>query len=115
MRIRTRQKINELITIWVSSIIKAPLLNPLAPEAKLIQMTSTATKHAHKSFLSQLRGLFPYLSLGVEGWLWIGWVVSFGGFDGILFLVVGGARKELRNTLLTLILTSLKPNTQFIC
>jgi hypothetical protein len=28
-------------------ILKAPLLNSLAPEAKLIQVTSTATKHAN--------------------------------------------------------------------
>jgi hypothetical protein len=30
-------------------------------------------------------------------------------------LVVGGAGNKLRRTLLTLILTSLKPNTQFVC
>jgi hypothetical protein len=90
-------------------------LNPLALEAKLIQVTGTATKHAHKSFLSQLGSFFPHFSLWVEGWLWIGWVVSFGGFDYFLLLVVDGARNELRSILLTLVLTPLKANTQFVC
>jgi hypothetical protein len=49
-----------------------PLLDSLSPEEKLIQVTSTATKHANKSFLSRLGSFFPYLSLWVEGWLWIG-------------------------------------------
>jgi hypothetical protein len=40
--------------------------------------------------------------------------VSFDEFDYFL-LVVGGAGNKLRRTLLTLILTSLKPNTQFVC
>jgi hypothetical protein len=84
-------------------------------EAKLIQVTSTATKHANKSFLSWLGGFFPHFSLGVEGQLWIGCVVSFGGFDYFLHLVVVGARNKLRSTLLTLILTSLKADTQFLC
>jgi hypothetical protein len=66
-RIRTRQKINELIAIWVSSIIKAPLLDSLEMEAKLIQVTSMTTKHVNKSFLSSLEGFFPHFSLGVEG------------------------------------------------
>jgi hypothetical protein len=52
------------------------LLNSLASEAKLIQVARMATKHANKSFLSWLGGFFPYLSLWVEGWLWIGWVVG---------------------------------------
>jgi hypothetical protein len=39
------------------------------------------TKHAHKNFLSQLGGFFPNFSLRVEGRFWVGWVVSFGGFD----------------------------------
>jgi hypothetical protein len=34
-RIRMRQKINELITVWVSSIIKMSLLNSLTSEVKL--------------------------------------------------------------------------------
>jgi hypothetical protein len=51
-RIRMRQKINELTTIQVSSTIKVPLLNSLATEAKLIQVTSTVTKYTNKSFLS---------------------------------------------------------------
>jgi hypothetical protein len=92
-----------------------PLINSLTPEAKLIQVTSTATKHANKSFLSQLGVFFPHFSLGVEGRLWVGWVVSFGGFDCFLLLVVGGAGNELGSTLLTLIHTPLKTNIQFIC
>jgi hypothetical protein len=110
MIIRMRQKIKELITIRVSSILKVSLLNSLAPEEKLIQVTCTATKHAKKSFLSQLGGSFPHFSLGFEGWIWIGWVVSFGRFDGFLLLVVVGARNKLGSTLPTLVLTSLKPN-----
>jgi hypothetical protein len=78
-------------------------------------VTSTVTKHANKRFLSQLGGLFPHLFLGVEGRLWVGWVVRFGGFDCFLFLVVGGAGNELGSTPLTLILTPLKTNTQFVC
>jgi hypothetical protein len=72
-------------------------------------VTSTATKHANKSFLSQLGGFLLHFSLGVEGWLWIGWVVSFGGFDFFLLLVVLGARNKLRSTLSTLVLTLSKP------
>jgi hypothetical protein len=62
--------------IQVSSIIKVTLLYSLATEAELIQVTSTATKYANKSFLPWPGAFFPYLSLGVERWLWIGWVVS---------------------------------------
>jgi hypothetical protein len=91
------------------------LLNSLATEAKLIQVTSTATKHANKSFLSRLGDFFPHFSLGVEGWLWTGWVVSFGGFDCFLLFVVVGARNKLESSLLTLVLTPLKSNTQFVC
>jgi hypothetical protein len=40
--------------------------------------------------------------------------VRFGEFDYFL-LVVGGVENKLRRTLLTLILTSLKHNTQFVC
>jgi hypothetical protein len=76
---------------------------------------STATKHANKSLLSWLGGFSLYFSLGVEGRLWVGWVVSFGGFDCFLLLVVGGARNELVSTLLTLVLTLLKTNTQSVC
>jgi hypothetical protein len=97
------------------NIIKAPLLYSLATEAELIQVTSTATKHTNKGFLSWLGGFLPYLSLGIERWLWIGWVVSFGGFECFLLFVLVGARNKLRSTLLTLILTSLKANTQFVC
>jgi hypothetical protein len=65
-----------------------PLLNSLAPEAKLIQVTHTATKHANTSFLSRLGVFFPHISLGVEGKLWVGWVVSFDEFD--YFSPLGG-------------------------
>jgi hypothetical protein len=92
----------------------AALLDSLATEAKLNQVTSTATKHTNKSFLSRLGGFFPHFSLRVEGWLCIGWVVSFGGFDCFLHLVVVGARNNLGSILLTLVLTSLKPNTRFV-
>jgi hypothetical protein len=71
-----------------------------------------AAKHANKSFLSRLGGFSLHFSLGVDGWLWIGWVVGFGWFECFLLFVVVGARNELSNTVLTLILTSLKPNTQ---
>jgi hypothetical protein len=115
MRIRARQKINELITICVSSILNIPPLNSLPSEAKLIQVTSTATKHAHKSFLSRLRGFFPYFSLWVEGWIWIGWVMGFDWFECLLFFMVAGARNKLGSTLLMILLTSLKPNIQSVC
>jgi hypothetical protein len=92
-----------------------PLLNSLATEAKLIQVTSTAIKHANKSFISRLGGFSLHFSLRIEECLWIGWVVSFGWFEWFLLFVVVGARNELRSTLLTLILTSLKPNIQFVC
>jgi hypothetical protein len=39
--------------------------------------------------------------------------VSFGGFDCFLLVVVG-ARNKLGSTLSTLVLTSLKLNTQFV-
>jgi hypothetical protein len=91
-----------------------PPLNSLSPKAKLIQVTSTATKHANESFLSRL-GFFPCFSLWVEGWLWVGWVVSFGGFDCYFLFVVGGAGNELGSTLLPHLLTPLKANTQSIC
>jgi hypothetical protein len=84
-------------------------------EAKLIQVTNTAITHLNKSFLSWLVNFFPHLSLGVEGWLLTGWVVSFGGFDCFLFLVVVAARNKLWSTLHTLVLTPLKANAQFIC
>jgi hypothetical protein len=76
-------------------------------EAKLIQVTSTATKYANKSFLCRLGDFFPHFSLGVEGWLWTGWVISFGGFDCFLRFVVVGGRNELGSSLLTLVLTPL--------
>jgi hypothetical protein len=90
-------------------------LNSLTPEVKLIQVTSTATKYANKSFLSRPRGFFPYFSLWVEGWIWVGWVVRFGEFDCCFLFVVGGVGNELGSTLLTLILTPLKTNTQSVC
>jgi hypothetical protein len=78
-------------------------------------VTSTTTKHANKNFLSRLRGFFSCFSLWVEEWLWIGWVIDFGWFECFLFFMVGGARNKLGSTLLTVILTSLKPNTQSVC
>jgi hypothetical protein len=92
-----------------------PLLNSLMSKAKLIQVTGTAAKHAHKNFLSLLGVFFPHLSLRVEGRLWVGSVVSFGGFDCFLLLMIGGDANELVRTLLTLILTPLKTNTQLVC
>jgi hypothetical protein len=115
MRVRMRKTLKELITIWVSRILKMPPLNPLSTKAKLIQVISTVTKHANKSFLSQLGGFSLHCSLGVEGWLWIGWVVGFGWFDCCFHFVISGVGNELGSPLLTLILTPLKPNTQFVC
>jgi hypothetical protein len=92
-----------------------PPLNPHTPEAKHIQVTCTATKHANKGFLSRLGLFFPHFSLRVKGGLWIGWVVGFGWFECFLFFVVVGARNKLRSTPLTLVPTSLKSNTQFVC
>jgi hypothetical protein len=85
------------------------------PKAKLIQVTSTTTKHANKSFLSWFGDFFHHFSLWVEGWLWIGWVVSFGWFECFLFFMVTGVRNKLRSTLLILFLESLKPNPQSVC
>jgi hypothetical protein len=103
-RVRARRKIRESIMICVSGIVKAPLLNSLATEAKLVQVTGTATKHAHKSFISRLRGFFPHFSLWVKGWLWIGWVVSFGWFECFLLILVVGVRNKVRSTLLIIFL-----------
>jgi hypothetical protein len=108
-----RQKISKLITIRVSSIIKVPLLDSLVTGAKLIHVTSTATKHSNKSFLSWLGGIFSYFSIGVEGWLWIGWVVIFGGFDCFFLFVVVGARNKL-GAVFSPLSSHLKTNTQFI-
>jgi hypothetical protein len=78
-------------------------------------VTCTGIKYANKGFLSWLGGLFSHFSLRVEGRILVGWVVSFGGFDCFLLLVVGGAGNGLESTLLTLILTPIKPNTKFVC
>jgi hypothetical protein len=115
VRERARRKIRKLIMIWVSGIIKAHLLNFRTSEAKLIQVISTTTKYANKIFLSRLEGFFPQFSLRIEGRLLVGWVVSFGGFDHFLLLVVGGAENKLESTLLILILAPLKINIQFVC
>jgi hypothetical protein len=58
-------------------------------------MTSTATKHTNKSFLSRLGGFLPCFSLWIEGWLWIRWVMGFGWFECFLFFMVAGAMKKL--------------------
>jgi hypothetical protein len=84
-------------------------------EAKLIQVTSIATQHEHKSFLSRLGGFSLHTSLWVEGWLWIGWVMGFCWFECFLFFMVAGARNKLRSTLLILFLTSLKHNPESVC
>jgi hypothetical protein len=62
-----------------------------------------------------LGGLFPHFSLRVEGRLWIGWVVGFGWFECFLFFVIVRARNKLWSTPLTLVPTSLKTNTLFVC
>jgi hypothetical protein len=41
--------------------------------------------------------------------------MGFGWFERFLFIMVAGARNKLRSTLLTFLITSLKPNTQFVC
>jgi hypothetical protein len=92
-----------------------PPVNSLLPEAKLIQVTRTATKHVNKSFLSRLGGFPLHISLRIEGWLWIGWIMGFGWFEYFLFFMVARARNKLRSTPLTLFLTPLKPNTQSVC
>jgi hypothetical protein len=74
------------------------VLNSLAPKAKLIQVISTAIKHANKSFLSRRGGFFPHFFLWIEGWLWIGWVVGFDWFECFLFFVVVRARIKLEHS-----------------
>jgi NADH:ubiquinone oxidoreductase subunit 2 (subunit N) len=61
-----RQKINKLITIRVSSIIKVSLLYSLTTDLYLNQVISTATKHANKSFLSWLGVSFLTSLLGLK-------------------------------------------------
>jgi hypothetical protein len=41
--------------------------------------------------------------------------MGFGWFECFLFFMVAEARNKLRSTLLTFLLTSLKPNTQSVC
>jgi hypothetical protein len=114
-KVRMRRRLKELIAIWVSSILKMSPLNSLTLKAKPIEVTGTGTKHANKSFLSWLGEFSLHFSLGVEGWLWIEWVVCFCWFECFLLFVVVGARNERRSTLLPLILMSLKPYTQSVC
>jgi hypothetical protein len=76
-------------------------------EAKLVRVISTATKYVNKSFLSRLGNFFHHFSLRVEGWLWTGWVMSFGGFDCFLLFVVFGGRNKLVSPLVILV--------QFLC
>jgi hypothetical protein len=71
-----------------------PPLKSLTPDEKLIQLTSTATKYANKGFLPGVGGFSLHFFL-----------------ECFLLFVVVGARNELRSTLLTLILISLKMNT----
>jgi hypothetical protein len=110
-RERAMRKIRKLIMIWVSGIIKAHPPNLLTSEAKLIQVTRTATKYANEGFHSWLGGFFPHFSLRVEVGLWIRWIVGFGWFECFLFFMVVGARNKHRDTPLTLVPTSLKINT----
>jgi hypothetical protein len=81
--------------------------------------THLSDQDSHKTCKQTLAleawGFFPHISLGVEGWLWIGWIVGFDWFECFLFFMVVGARNKLRSTLLTLFLTSYKLNTQFVC
>jgi hypothetical protein len=67
--------------IRVSNIIKAHLLYSLAMKVELIQVTRTATKYANLNFLTWIWSIFLHTSLGVEGWLGIGWVVGFSWFE----------------------------------
>jgi hypothetical protein len=83
--------------------------------AKLIQVTSMATKHVNKGFLFRLENFFPRFSLGVEGLFWTRCVVSFGVFDYFLLFVVVECRNKLGSSLLTLVLTPLKANARFVC
>jgi hypothetical protein len=41
--------------------------------------------------------------------------MGFAWFECFLFFMVAGARNKLGSTLLTILLTSLKPNTQSVC
>jgi hypothetical protein len=47
--------------------------------------THPSDHHGHKTCKQKMPlsawGFFPHFSHWIEGWLWIGWVVSFGGFD----------------------------------
>jgi hypothetical protein len=72
MIIKMRRKINELNVISVSSIIKACFLNSLVIEEKLIQVTSMATKHANKSYLSWFGVSFLTCLLGRMALDWMG-------------------------------------------
>jgi hypothetical protein len=115
IRRNMRQKINKFIMIRVSIIVYMPLLHSLAPKEKLIQVTHAVTKDANINFLTSLWSIFLYTSLGIEGWLGIGWVVGFVGFECFFLFMIIGDRNKLRSTLFTFILVSLKTNTQFVC
>jgi hypothetical protein len=81
--------------------------------------THPSESHGHKTCKCK----FPHLPLKyfsshlswVEGWLEIGWVVSFDGFECFFLFVIIGDRNKLGSTLFSFILTSLQTNTQFIC
>jgi hypothetical protein len=64
--------------------------------------------HTVKTSSHSVWGFLLHTSLEVKGWLEIGCVVSFGGFDAFLRFVIGGAGNEFESTLLTLIITPLK-------
>jgi hypothetical protein len=40
-----------------------------------------ATKQANVNLFTQIWSIFLHASLGVEGWLGVGWVVDFGWFE----------------------------------
>jgi hypothetical protein len=91
-----------------------PLLHSLVSKVKLIQVTRMATKYANVNFLTWIWSIFLHTSLGVEGWLGIGLVVGFNGFQCFFLFVIIDARNKLGSTIFTFILISLKTNTQII-
>jgi hypothetical protein len=62
-------------------MVHTPLLHSLALTVKVIQVTHMATKHANVNLFTQIWSIFLHASLGVEGWLGVGWVVDFGWFQ----------------------------------
>jgi hypothetical protein len=69
--------------------------------------TKASSLNLGVSFLVSLFGLKD--GFGLDG------VMGFDWFKCFLFFMVAGGRNKLRSTLLTFLLISLKPNTQFLC